>query len=283
MGGQTNPAENDVPGQVCIVTGASGGIGLQIARELCRRKATVILACRNLPKAQAAMDGLLKQMPGANCEVRHLDLSSLASVRHFAAGICADFPAVHALINNAGVMLTAKEPQLSADGHEMHLQVNYLAAVLLAELLRERLDRVGGRVVNTSAHAYAAAGQFVSADDPLNLGEWRRAYHHRDAFALSKLLLVLWTHRTGADQTNTENDGDDGKTKTVSRVNVYSPGFVRGTEHLRQSQIMRSTCAHAVIYPWMWVFMKTALQGAQTALYLVTEPSLATVGGKYFK
>lgn len=283
MGGQPNPNTNTMlDGQVIIVTGASGGIGLQITRDLCRRGATVIMACRNLPKAQVALDALRLAQPAAVCEVRHLDLCSLASVRHFAAGICADFRAVHGLINNAGVMLTAVEQQLTVDGFEQHLQVNFLAAALLTELLASRLRRGNGRVVNTTANAYAAACHFVSADDPLNVGEWRRAYYHRDAFALSKLLVVLWSQSTsiGADAAV---DGVDDGASTQFTVNAYTPGFVRGTEHLRQSPVMRSMCAKLMIYPWMWTFMKTPEQGAQTAVYLLTEPTLNNVTGKYFK
>lgn len=287
MGGQPNPNTNTkLNGQVIIVTGASGGIGLKITRDLCRRGATVIMACRNLPKAQVALDALRLAQPGAVCELRQLDLCRLDSVRHFAAGICEDFPVVHGLINNAGVMLTAVEQQLTVDGFEQHLQVNFLAAALLTELLASRLRRGNGRVVNTTANAYAAACQFVSADDPLNVGEWRRAYYHRDAFALSKLLVVLWSQSTsiGADAAVCEGaDADDGVAQMKLTVNAYTPGFVRGTEHLRQSPVMRSMCAKMMIYPWMWTFMKTPEQGAQTAVYLLTEPTLNNVTGKYFK
>lgn len=287
MGGQPNPnTDTKLNGRVIIVTGASGGIGLQITRDLCRRGATVIMACRNLPKAQAALDALRLAQPSAVCEVRHLDLCSLASVRHFAGGICADFPSLYGLVNNAGVMLTAVEQQLTADGFEHHMQVNFLAAALLTELLAGRLRSGRGRVVNTTANAYAAAGSFVSADDPLNVGEWRRAYYHRDAFALSKLLVVLWSQSPaiGAADGVGEKDGDaDGDGALPMTVNVYTPGFVRGTEHLRQSPVMRSMCAKLMIYPWMWAFMKTPVQGAQTACYLLTEPTLANVSGKYFK
>lgn len=285
MGGQPNPSDTKLDGQVCIVTGASSGIGLEIARELCRRRATVILACRNLPKAQAAMDSLLAGNPTAQCEVRHLDLASLPSVRHFAAGICADYRCLHGLINNAGVMLTANEQQRTSDGFEVHLQVNYLGAVLLSELLREPLQRGNGRVVMTAAHAYSAACSWISADDPLNIGEWKRSYHYRDAFALSKLLLVLWTRSsTAAAMAAAEEEKiEASKNNSMVTVNAYTPGFVRGTEHLRQSPIMRSKVAYGMIWPWLWLFLKTPSQGAQTAVYMLVESKLASVSGKYLK
>lgn len=202
MGGQLSPTTNTITGQVAIVTGSSGGIGFEIAKELAARSARVVLACKDMTKAETAVAAIKKAHPNATVECRYLDLRSFDCVRRFVRGISADFRRVDVLINNAGMIFNANEK--TVDRFEMHLQVNYLAPFLLATLLRPQMKAttggsddddgdhvVGGRVIWTAAHAYSAAK--MADDDPLNRGAWATAYHHRDAFAHSKLAVVLCT------------------------------------------------------------------------------------------
>lgn len=135
----------DQTGKIAVVTGANGGIGLETTRELARHGALVVMAVHNMDKADAAHADLLEELPGARLEVRSLDLSSLESVRSFAAAVAADHPAVDLLINNAGVMGT---PHLyTKDGFELQFGTNHLGhfaltAGLLPALLRKESSRV---------------------------------------------------------------------------------------------------------------------------------------------
>lgn len=124
-----------------------------------------------------------------------------------------------------------------------------------------------GRIVNIAAHAYATGK--ISLDDPMsNLS----TFHPRDAFAHSKLAIVLSTKKLAILLKS-----------TPITVNCLSPGLVRGTNHMRQSPIMRSFSAKILMLPWMWMFMKTPNQGAQTAIYLATDNTLSNITGEYFK
>lgn len=190
MGGQISPSSNIINKQVVIVTGASGGIGLELAKELCQRSAHVIMACKDMTKAEEQKQKIIKSQPDAHIECRYMDLKSFDCVRRFVRSIEKDFDKVDILINNAGLIFNAKEK--SVDGFEIHLQVNYLSHFLLTSLLLPHLQRAEqGRIINTCAHAYSSAK--MTEEDPLNIGQWATAYHHRDAFAHSKLAVILST------------------------------------------------------------------------------------------
>lgn len=190
MGGQISPSSNIINKQLVIITGCSGGIGFELAKELCQRSAHVVMACKDMTKAEEQKQNIIKAQSDALVECRYLDLKSFDCVRRFVRSIEKDFDKVDILINNAGLIFNAKEK--SVDGFEIHLQVNYLSHFLLTNLLLPKLERAEqGRIINTSAHAYSSAK--INDDDPLNIGQWATAYHHRDAFAHSKMAVILST------------------------------------------------------------------------------------------
>ena len=94
-------------GRTAVVTGANSGLGLVTARELARGGASVVLACRNVQKGEAAAAKIRAAVPGAQLQVSELDLSSLASVRRFAGAL--EVSELALLINNAGIMMTPQE------------------------------------------------------------------------------------------------------------------------------------------------------------------------------
>jgi len=163
----------DQHGRRFVVTGASGGLGLETARVLAERGAEVVLAVRNPGKGEAAA----RTMTGA-VEVRRLDVADLASVREFAGEI----GAVDVLINNAGVL--AVPYALTGDGFETHLATNHLGHYLLTNLMLPQLrDRVV--VVSSDAHR---AGEL----DLTDLNWERRAYKPFAAYGASKLANLLF-------------------------------------------------------------------------------------------
>ncbi|XP_038600448.1 retinol dehydrogenase 13-like isoform X2 [Tachyglossus aculeatus] len=121
-------------GMTAVVTGATSGIGKQVALELAQRGARVVLACRDLTRGQEALDEI-RAATGCGPRrllLREVDLGSLASVRAFAARLLAELPQIHLLVNNAGVYgLVAKSP----DGLNLTIATNYLGPFLLTNLL----------------------------------------------------------------------------------------------------------------------------------------------------
>jgi len=141
-------------GKRAIVTGANIGLGFQTARELARAGAQVVMACRSVERGQAAADKIKAEQPGAQVFVAQLDLSSLASVRKFAADVLAAGEPLDILVNNAGIMMLPKR-EVSPDGFEMQLATNYLGHYALTGLLLPVLLRSSApRVVSVSSNAH---------------------------------------------------------------------------------------------------------------------------------
>ncbi|MEV7281479.1 oxidoreductase [Streptomyces sp. NPDC093111] len=127
----------DLTGRVFVVTGANSGLGLATTRELARHGGHVVLAVRDEHKGRAAVDGILRDHPGALLDVRRLDLADLDSVRDFAGKLSAEHPRLDVLVNNAGVM--APPRTLSAQGHELQFAAHHLGHFALTGLLLDRL------------------------------------------------------------------------------------------------------------------------------------------------
>jgi NAD(P)-dependent dehydrogenase (short-subunit alcohol dehydrogenase family) len=180
----------DVPsqsGRVAVVTGASGGIGLETATVLARRGATVVLACRDKGKAAQAAGQVRAAAPDAHVRLVHLDLASLGSVRQAAAEILDGCPRLDLLINNAGVMYVPF--QRTEDGFELTLGTNHLGHFALTGLLLPRLlETPGSRVVTVSsvAHRYGE----MHFDDLMLTSH----YQPDPAYGQSKLANLLFSY-----------------------------------------------------------------------------------------
>jgi NAD(P)-dependent dehydrogenase (short-subunit alcohol dehydrogenase family) len=169
---------SDIPdqtGRIAVITGGGSGIGYAAASALAARGAHVILASRNLPKTTAAAQSI-----GARAEARRLDLSSLDSIREFAAGV--DVPFDY-LVNNAGAMAATR--RVTADGFESQIGVNHLGHFALTNLL---LDRITDRVTTITSSAHSPA-----RIDFTDLQWETRPYSPFGAYGQSKLANLLFT------------------------------------------------------------------------------------------
>lgn len=181
----------DVPsqaGRTAVVTGASSGLGLETATVLAVRGAHVVLACRDVGKAERAA-GLIRARAAGQGQVStvRLDLASLASVRAAAGEIRAACPRLDLLINNAAVMRPPH--QRSADGFELTFATNHLGHFALTGLLLGRLLAApGSRVVTVSS-----VGHW---DGVMHFGDlhFEGGYRADDAYAQSKLANLLFTY-----------------------------------------------------------------------------------------
>ena len=175
----------DLSGRTCVITGASSGLGRESARALAAAGAHVLLAARDRAAIADTQARIRGEFPGADTSAVHLDLASLASVRAAAAQIREITPAVHVLMNNAGVMFT---PLLrSVDGFEIQLATNHLGHFELTRLLTPALAAAGGaRVVILSSGGHSLGD--ISFEDP----NWdRREYDKFIAYGASKTANIL--------------------------------------------------------------------------------------------
>ena len=173
----------DIPDQTgvrAVVTGANSGLGEQTALQLARHGAEVVLACRSAERGEAALARVRAGAPGAQVELRLLDLADLASVRAFAEAW--DGP-IDVLVNNAGV--SVPDLRRSVDGFELQLATNHLGPFALTNLL---LPHVTGRVVTLASQAERAAR--LDLDDL----DWQRTpYKEFRAYAGSKQANLLFS------------------------------------------------------------------------------------------
>lgn len=178
----------DQTGRVAIVTGANSGIGFETAKALAQKGATVVMACRNQAKGETAAEAIRSEKPAGSVQVMALDLSSLASVRAFAAEFTNKFNRLDLLINNAGVMALPKRFE-TADGFEMQFGTNHLGHFALTGLLFDLLAKTpGSRIVNVSSGAHQAGRM---AWDDL---QFKKSYSPFVAYSQSKLANLLFTY-----------------------------------------------------------------------------------------
>jgi NAD(P)-dependent dehydrogenase (short-subunit alcohol dehydrogenase family) len=175
--------------RVVLVTGSTDGIGRATARALAAGGLKVIIHGRGKAKVDAALAQLLDELPGAQIEGVSFDLGSLKAVRNGAAQLLERAPALHVLINNAGIF--ASERALTDDGVELTFAVNHLGPFLLTELLMPRLlesaraAQIPSRVINVASIAHTR-GRIHASD--LSLASAWTGYA---AYAQSKLANVM--------------------------------------------------------------------------------------------
>jgi len=180
----TSADVGDQSGRTFVVTGANSGIGLQAVRVLAARGAKVVMACRNLDKAEGARQRVLAETPAADLHIEALDLADLDSVRSCADRVLASCPTVDVLVNNAGIMAIPRRE--TAQGFEMQLGTNHLGHFAFTGLLVDRLLERGRRVVTIASQAHRM-GRMHFEDLQLvrGYGEWK-------AYGQSKLANLLF-------------------------------------------------------------------------------------------
>ena len=247
-------------GNVAVVTGATGGIGKEIARGLAQAGMTVVIGARSIERGEAAAAEIAASSNGAAPApvVMKVDTADLASIRSFAASVAARFAEVNVLVNNAGAWFTDR--RVSSDGIELTFATNVLGPHLLTELLSPRLRASSrGRVVNL-------VSSFAGSYDASNLQSTRTPYDGGKAYAQSKQALEMLTWGFAARM------ADSGVT-----ANCAEPGFVR-TDLNRHASGLRTNMINISVR----LFGVSAAKGADTPLWVATAPELEGVTGKCF-
>jgi retinol dehydrogenase 12 len=245
--------------KICIVTGASQGIGKATATGLARMGVDVVMISRDHERALIARDEIVEQTGNTNIHFEVADLSSIDSVRELAKRLSSRYPALDVLINNHGALFNTYT--LSVDGLEMNFALNHLSYYLLTNLLIDNLIESGGRIVNVSAHVHINIEhdfltQSVSPD----------TYNPWDMYCQSKLANILFTYalaRRLKGTNTTVNCLHPGSTQTLA-LKTAREIYVRLNGPTEFSQLITLDAA------------------AETSLYLATSPEVQGVSGKYF-
>jgi retinol dehydrogenase 12 len=243
-------------GKVCVVTGASSGIGKAAAAALAGLGATVVLVGRDRGRTEAAA-AEIGRPGGPPPRVEVADLASLEQVRGLAERL-AGLERIDVLVNNAGLVLG--ERQVTADGLEHVLALNHLAPFLLTSLLLPQLTASApARVVTVTSDAHSAA-RLDLADLNLERGwdSWR-------SYANSKLANILFTRELARRLDGT------GVTANCAHPGVVRTGFGGQARPLLKAGIM-------IARP----FMLSPERGADTIVYLASSPDVAGQSGGYY-
>ena len=178
----------DQTGRTAVITGANTGLGYETAAALAAKGASVVLAVRNLDKGKEAARRIERATPGAQVQLRELDLSSLDSIRAAADELRSNHESIDLLINNAGVMFTPKST--TKDGFELQFGTNHLGHFALTNLLLDRvLAATGSRIVTVSSQGHRFA-RGIRFDDL----QWERSYGRVGAYGQAKLANLLFTY-----------------------------------------------------------------------------------------
>uniref|UniRef100_A0A0N5A8Q7 Short-chain dehydrogenase n=1 Tax=Syphacia muris TaxID=451379 RepID=A0A0N5A8Q7_9BILA len=259
----------DATGKIALVTGANSGIGFQIARLLNEKGATVYMLCKDYERAFTARIELTQL--GCNPDrliIKVVDLAQFASIHQLVNELKQEIPVIDILINNAGIMSYPRY-ELTMDGYEMTWQTNYLGHFLLTELLLPLMELSSdARIINVSSslHKFADSVDFFFVNDPRNFGR-RKSYYR------SKLAQVMHARELSRRLRTREPS-------TNITINAMHPGMC-ATNLCRYSFFMKTLLRYLFKLP-MWFFMKTAKDGAQTAIFLALSENVKGISGRYF-
>ena len=191
---------NEIPsqkGRIAIVTGSNIGLGYETALALAKKDMKVILACRNLEKANGAIEKIKSRAPKADLEAIQIDLSKLNSVEDFAENYLKKYDQLDLLINNAGVMMPPYT--LTDDGFELQLAANHLGHFKLTGHLLDTIEKTpNSRIVSLSSNAHKSGK--INFDDLQS----KENYSALAAYGQSKLACLMFAYEL---QRRLENAG----------------------------------------------------------------------------
>jgi len=245
--------------KVCLITGATNGIGLEAAKALNKMGAEIVFIARNHEKAEKLKEDLLRDSGKQSTSII-ADLSLQSEVKKAADEFLSLNKPLHVLLNNAGIM--NRERKETADGLDEVFSVNHLAYFSLTLMLIEKMKNTeGGRIVNVASMAY----RFVNEMNFEDL-QSKKNYKPMKVYGQSKLANILFTKRLASKV----------KENNIT-VNCLHPGYVDTGIGSNNKQALWKLMMN-LGRP----FAKKTDKGAETSIYLCASPEVEKVTGEYF-
>ena len=252
----------DLSHKIAVVTGANSGIGYETTRSLARAGCTVILACRDLVKAQASIDLIQKERPmHVKCRALHLDLRSLDSVKTFVQRFAQQYEKCDILILNAGIF--GCTPELTPDDLEVTFQVNYLSHFYLSHLLKPYLMKSSLPkivVVSSESHRFSLQDYSLSS-----IGQGQGlAGIATHAYNDSKLFALMFALHAN----------NEWRSEGIRCIAVHPGNMVA-------SNLTRHWWLYKLLFNLVRPFMKSLQQAAASVIFAAAAPEMNFAGGIY--
>jgi len=249
-----------IDGKLCLITGATSGIGAATAMELAGRAAHVLLVARDPQRGRATAEAITAAHPGAQVEVLACDLARMDDVRRLARTVQDSHGRLDVLVNNAGVVNFTRRS--TVDGYEHTFAVNHLAPFLLTNLLRPALAVPNeARVLTVTSDNHKTVSSM-----PWDDLQSEHGYKPLQVYNRTKLMNIWFTKALSTNLANTR-----------ITANCLSPGFVR-TNLARDA-----TGPFAAFIRLAAPFQSTAETAAHATVYLATSPDLSQQTGGYYR
>ena len=246
-------------GQVCVVSGASSGVGLEAVRRLARADAHIVMVCRNLSKAENVRKEILARYK-VPVEIVIADFSDLATVRAAAGILLRDYPRIDVLINSVGLFSTTRTT--TREGFETVFCVNHLAPFLLTHLLLERLRQSApARIIQVNSEGHRFGGL-----DLHDLNWEHRRYNGYRGYGASKIAQLLTTWEFA-----------DWLRGTGVTINAMHPGDVRTNIGMNNGPLYRWFQRNVICH-----ILKDPVISGEALYYLAAAPEMADVSGRFF-
>ena len=249
---------HSMQGKICLVTGATSGMGKETALGLARMGATVVLVARSRSKGVETQHEITRQSGNENIDVLFADLASQQEVRKLADEFKAKYQQLHVLVNNAGGVFTKR--QTTVDGLEMTFALDHLAYFLLTNLLLDTMKASTPACIVNIASSAQAFGK-INFDDLQS----EKRYNGFSTYSQAKLANVMFTYELAR---RLEGTG--------ITVNAVGPGGVATSFGGNNGGIAGSIAKFATR------FGKTPADAAKTAIRLASAPEMQNETGKFY-
>ena len=251
--------KSEMEGKLCLITGATDGIGKETAKCLAEYNAQVILVGRDQKKGGAVRKELIAQTGNDQINFMRADLSNMNAIQKLSVEIHKKYNKLNVLINNVGAFFAKRE--ITDEGFEKTFALNHLGYFLLTKLLLDLIKKsTDARIINVSSRAHA--GSTINFEDL----QGEKDFSGWNAYKQSKLMNIMFTYKLSELLQD-----------TPITINTLHPGFVRSRFGENNDGMVGTGLKLA-----KKIGAVSIKQGAKTSVFLASSPIVKDVTGKYF-